>query len=166
MINIDYNIPIFKAAAIQTTPVYCNRPVYLNVKATLEKACDLIHEAAANGARLVVFPETFIPGYPNWSLALTRQHEWTVIWRVLWENSVEVPGPETGILSKVAKETNTILVVGINERDCQYGGRMYNSALFISPVKGVLGVHRKLHPTLSELLYHTRGDGGDNLRVY
>jgi predicted amidohydrolase len=56
--------------------------------------------------------------------------------------------------------------MGICERDKDYEGRLYNASLFISPVEGILGVHRKISPTLQELLYHTRGDGGENIKIF
>ena len=60
--------PVFKAAAVQAAPVFKDKPVYFDSKATLEKAVSLIAEAGRNGAKLIVLPETFLPGYPYWSL--------------------------------------------------------------------------------------------------
>ena len=162
----DYSRPIFKAAAVQATPVLRDAPVYIDVRATLEKACNLIKQAGANGARLVVFPEGFLPTFPYWSINVDQPYEWTVIWKEYVKNSIEVPGAETEALCQAAKEANAYVVIGINERDKHYGGRMYNASLFISPVDGVMGAHRKVNPTLGELLYHTRGDGGDNIKIY
>jgi predicted amidohydrolase len=157
---------IFKAAAVQAAPVLRDAPVYIDLKATLEKACRLIHEAGANGARLIVFPETFLPTFPFWSLFLEQTAEWNVIWKEYVRNSVEVPSAATETLCQAAREANAYVVMGINELDKNYPGRMYNAALFISPNEGILGTHRKITPTLGELLYHTRGDGGDNLKTY
>jgi predicted amidohydrolase len=157
---------IFKAAAVQASPVLRDSPVYIDLKATLEKACNLILEAGANGARLIVFPETFLPTFPFWSIYLEQTSEWNIIWKEYVKNSVEVPSATTETLCQAAKEANAYVVMGINELDKNYTGRMYNAALFISPNEGILGTHRKISPTLGELLYHTRGDGGDNLRIY
>lgn len=162
-----YKRPIFKAAAIQPAHVLRDEPVYMDLQAALERACNLIAEAGANGAKLVVFPETFLPMYPGfWSIKHDQQHEWTIFWKQLVNNSVEVPSSETETLCRAAKEADAYVVIGINELDKNYGCRMYNSALFISPVDGVLGVHRKVNPTIHEQLYHMRGDGGDNLKVF
>lgn len=68
--------PVFKAAAVQAAPVYKDRPVYFDSKATLAKAVDIIAEAAQNGAKLIVFPETFLPGHPYWSLNMAKGAEW------------------------------------------------------------------------------------------
>ena len=157
---------IFKAAAVQAAPVLKDAPVYVDLKATLEKACNLILEAGANGARLIVFPETFLPTFPFWSIYLEQTAEWNIIWKEYVKNSVEVPSATTETLCQAARKANAYVVMGINELDKNYPGRMYNAALFISPDEGILGTHRKISPTLGELLYHTRGDGGDNLRLY
>jgi len=157
---------IFKAAAVQAAPVLRDAPVYIDLKATLEKAFNLILEAGANGARLIVFPETFLPTFPFWSIYLEQTAEWNIIWKEYVKNSVEVPSATTEILCQAAREANAYVVMGINELDKNYPGRMYNAALFISPDEGILGTHRKISPTLGELLYHTRGDGGDNLKIY
>lgn len=158
--------PVFKAAAVQAAPVFKNKPVYFDSGATLAKAVDLIAKAAHNGARLIVFPETFLPGFPYWSLNMTKGPEWSGIWVEYLRHSVEVPGEETDALCQAARSANACVAMGINERDKKYEGRMYNSILFISPQGEVLGVHRKINPTIQEMLYHTRGDGGTNLKVF
>ena len=162
----DYRKPVFKAAAVQAAPVLRDGPVYLDLQATLEKACRLIVQAGANGARLVVFPEGFLPTHPYWSVNAAEPYEWTVLWREFVNNSVEVPSPETQALCRAAQKAGAYVVIGMTERDRHHGGRLYNSALFIGPSEGILGVHRKINPTLWEMLYHTRGDGGDNIRVF
>ncbi len=161
---IEY--PVFKAAAVQAGSVFKDKPLYFDSKATLSKACDRIAEAGDNGAELIVFPETFLPGYTYWARDLKKGREFAVIWREYLRHSVEVPGEETEVLCKAAKEANAYVAMGINERDKRYEGRMYNAILFISRRGEIMGVHRKLNPTSHELLFHTRGDGGDNLRVF
>lgn len=162
----EYRKPIFKAAAVQAAPVLRDAPAYLDLQATLEKACRLIVQAGANGAKLIVFPEGFLPTHPYWSVNVSEPYEWTVLWKEFVNNSVEVPSRETQALCAAAREADAYVVVGMTERDGNYGGRLYNSALFIGPKEGVMGVHRKINPTLWELLYHTRGDGGENIKVF
>jgi predicted amidohydrolase len=157
---------VFKAAAIQAAPVYKDKPVYFDSKATLEKAISLIGEAGKNGAKLIVLPETFLPGYPYWSLNMQKGPEWAGTWMQYFRHSIEVPSEETDLLCKAAKTANAYVVIGINERDKKYEGRMYNSILYISRLGEIMGVHRKINITVQELLYHTRGDGGENLRVF
>src|SRR3972149_9427634 len=158
--------PVFKAAAVQAAPVFKDKPVYFDSRATLAKAIDLITGAARNGAQLIVFPETFLPGFPYWSLNMTKGPEWSGIWVEYLRHSIEVPGEETAILCQAARSAKSCVVMGINERDSKYEGRMYNSILFINKEGEVKGVHRKINPTIQEMLYHTRGDGGANLRVF
>jgi predicted amidohydrolase len=162
----QYNQAIFKAAAVQAAPVLRDEPIWFDLPATLDKACRLILEAGGNGARLIVFPEGFLPTHPYWAVNCGDPHSWTVLWKEFVNNSVEIPSPEIEALCRAAKEADAYVVMGLCERDKQYGGRLYNAALFISPVEGVLGVHRKLNPTVWEMLYHTRGDGGDNLKIF
>jgi predicted amidohydrolase len=156
----------FKAAAVQAAPVFKDKPVYFDSKATLEKAVSLIAEAGRNGAKLIVLPETFLPGYPYWSLNMQKGPEWAGTWMEYLRHSIEVPSEETDLLCKAAKSANAYVVIGINERDKRYEGRMYNTILFVSRQGEIMGVHRKINITVQELLYHTRGDGGENLRVF
>ncbi|MFC1909867.1 carbon-nitrogen hydrolase family protein [Chloroflexota bacterium] len=158
--------PVFKAAAVQAAPVYKNKPEYFDSRATLSKAVQLIAEASQNGASLIVFPETFLPGFPYWSLNMNKGIEWSGIWAEYLRHSIEVPGEETEILCQAARGAKAYIAIGINERDGKYEGRMYNSILYISQTGEVMGVHRKITPTVQEMLYHTRGDGGDNLKAY
>jgi nitrilase len=165
-ISVTKDYPVFKVAAVQAAPVYKNKPVYFDSRATLEKAVSLIDEAARAGARLIVFPENFLPGFPYWSLNMAKGPEWAGTWVEYLRHSVEVPGEETDALCRAAKKANATVVMGINERDRKYEGRMYNSILYVSSRGEIMGVHRKVNITIQEMLYHTRGDGGANLRVF
>lgn len=147
---------IFRAAAAQFAPVFLNR------QATLEKACDLMSEAARQDIRLLAFPESFLPGYPDWV--------WTVpagegamlynLYAALVENAIDVPGPETERLCRVAKQTGVFTVIGVNERNREAsGGSLYNTLLFIDGDGNLLGKHRKLVPTGGERLVWAPGDG-------
>ena len=160
----DYRV--FKAAAIQASPVYRDKPVYFDSDASLEKAVQLIGEAGSEGARLIVFSETWLPGFPYWSLNMPQGNEWADIWAEYLRHSVEVPSKETDALCDAAKRQNAFIAIGINERDRFYEGRMYNSILYISSEGEILGTHRKIVNTINEALYHFRGDGGPNLKVH
>ena len=160
-----YECTAFKAAAIQASSIYRDAPQWLDLEATLNKAVGLIEEAGGRGARLIVFPECYLPGYPIWSVHFSDQFTFSDIWaKFLW-NSVEVPSPETEALCAAAKRANAYVAMGINERDKIFEGRMYNSILYINPHGEIMGTHRKICNTLDERLYHTPGDGGDNLRT-
>jgi nitrilase len=108
-------LPVVKAAAVQAEPVILER------EATTEKACNLIAEAAGNGATLVVFPELFIPVFTNasiWGRGLAKfgSPDASAAWSRLWRNSVEVPSATTDRLAHAARETGVTLVMGLNER--------------------------------------------------
>jgi len=153
-------------SVVQTAPVYFDAPYYVSKTATLEKAVKKVREAAATGADLVVFPETFLPGFPYWSLDFKAQKQFSEIWAKLYLESVVVPGPATERLCEVSRQAGIYIVIGINERDAHSPGRMYNSILFVDPSEGVIGTHRKVNITIHEQLFHTRGTGGKNLRVH
>lgn len=152
----DY--PAFKAAAVQAAPVF------LDADATVAKAADLIREAAGNGAKLIVFPEVFVPGYPywNWTMTPVQGSAW---FEKLYTASIKVPGPEIAVVQEAARETKSIVVIGVNEQDPVSMGTLYNSVVFIDDDGSILGVHRKLVPTWAEKLTWAGGDGS-SLRVY
>ena len=152
------NLPKSRVAAVQTAPVF------LDVAATVDKACSLIAEAAGNGARLIAFPEVFVPGYPywNWLLNPIDGSKW---FDRLHRNSITVPGPEVDRLCKAAREHEINIVIGINERRATGVGAIFNTNLIISSAGELLGRHRKLVPTWAEKLTWTNGDAS-GLRVY
>ena len=158
--------PKFTAAAVQTAPEYRDKPVYFDSEATLHNCVARIKEAASNGATLVVFPELHLPGYCHFSIDVAKGPEYAGIWAEYLRHSIEVPGEETDLLCRAARQADTNVVIGINERDRRYNGRQYNSVLYISRTGEILGVHRKINITVQELLIHTRGDGGGNLRIH
>jgi len=143
----------FRVAAVQAAPVFLDRD------ATVEKGCGLIAEAASAGARLAVFPETWIPGYPAWANADSRWNYGPAkkVFALLSRNAVDVPGPEVTRLCEAACSHCIAVVMGINERTAT--GTLYNSMLFIDRDGTLLGVHRKLVPTYHERMVWGRGDG-------
>jgi nitrilase len=145
-----------RIAAVQATPVI------LDAEATVEKACSLIGDAAADGAQLAVLPETFVPLYPSnaWAKGAAGFGGWDALWERLWENSVDVPGPLTERLSEACREHGTHCVIGVNERESERPGSLYNTMLVLGP-EGLLHKHRKLMPTMHERLFHGIGPGDD-----
>jgi len=143
----------FKAAVVQAGAVG------FDLEAGLEKVARLAGEATAGGARVAVFPEAFLPGYPRGitfgTVVGDRTLEGREHFRRYWEASVDVPGPAVDRLAGIAAENSLHLVVGVVERD---GGTLYCTALFFSP-EGYLGKHRKLMPTAAERLVWGFGDG-------
>ena len=151
------DFPKFKAAAVQTSPVF------LNVEKTVDKAISIIKEAASNGAQLVAFPEVFVSGYPYWNWIMTPV-QGSAWYEKLYRNSVTADGVEIGRILKAAKENNIHVVIGINERGDSFG-EIYNTNLIIDHHGNLIGKHRKLVPTWAEKLTWTSGDGS-SLKVY
>ena len=158
-------LPKFKAAAVQAAPVFLDR------EATVQKGCRLIEEAAENGAKLVVFPETWIPTYPYWVLthspflATAERAATRKAFIELYKNAVEVPGPATEALCRAARKAGAYVIVGVNERPTDYRGTLYNTLVYISRDGELMGKHRKLVPTHVERTVWGQGDGS-TLRVY
>jgi nitrilase len=151
-------LPRFRAAAVQASPVY------LDAEATTQKACGLIREAASHGASLVAFPEVFVPGYPYWNWIMTPL-EGSAWFERLVRSSVIVPGPEVSALCQAAKEAAVNVVIGVDERDECDLGALYNTLLIIGSDGALLSRHRKLVPTWAEKLTWTGGDGS-TLKVH
>ena len=150
-----------KVAAVQAAPVYMDRD------ATVEKTCRLIEEAADHGAKIVAFPECFISGYPYFYVTLLTNplSEEKKRFLELFHSAVEVPSPATEKLCQASRRANIYSIIGINERDPVSLGTIYNSQIFIDNKGNILGVHRKLAPTVYEKLVYARGDGS-GLQVF
>jgi len=136
-------------------------PAYLDLEKSLDIAEDWIAKAGKQGVKLLVFPETWLPGYPFWLDYATNMGIWDypptkAVFRRLFETSVEVPGPAIDRLGKAARAANLTLVMGLNERD---GQTLYNTIVYISDQGKLLGKHRKLIPTYTERMVWGRGDG-------
>jgi nitrilase len=152
----------FKVAAVQATPVFIDR------EATIDKACDLIASAGNEGARLIVFPEAFIPAYPDWVWKIPSGEEgvFTELYAELLSNSVAIPSDATDRLCRAARLANAYVVMGMSERNVEASGAsLYNTLLYIDARGEILGKHRKLVPTGGERLVWAQGDGS-TLQVY
>lgn len=148
----------FTAAAVQAAPVW------MNTAATVAKAVELIRQAAAQGARLVAFPEVYVPAYPYWNWLMTP-FEGSRFFRQLYKQSILVPGEETQRLCEAARLARCHVVIGVNERSPISMGTIFNTNLVIGSDGQLLGVHRKLVPTFAEKLTWGYGDGS-SIRTY
>jgi nitrilase len=149
------NMDSVRVAAVQATPAI------LDLEGCVEKVEGLTRAAAADGAQLVVLPETFIPMYPMSRLTHSNWDErQTDLWEQIWLNAVEVPGPVVDRLTALCRETEVHLAIGVNEREPSRSGTLFNTLLLIGP-SGLLQKHRKLMPTHHERLFHGIGDGDD-----
>ncbi|MEQ7918727.1 carbon-nitrogen hydrolase family protein [Xanthomonas sp. WHRI 1810A] len=150
-------LPSLKAAACHAAPVF------LDKTATTAKALNLMREAAANGADLVVFPESYIPAFPVWAAlwAPILNHD---LFELMVENSLYLNGPEIVAIRAEAKRLGVFVSMGISERSHVSIGCIWNSNLLIGDDGAILNHHRKLVPTFYEKLIWAPGDG-EGLRV-
>ncbi|MCB0637105.1 MAG: carbon-nitrogen hydrolase family protein [Lewinella sp.] len=148
-----------QVAVVQSTPFFFDQA------RTLEKMGVLLAEIARGGAELVLFPESYLPGYPRGmsfgAVVGSRTPAGRALWQTYWEQSVPVPGPAVDRMAHWAKEFGCYLVVGVTERD-EANGSLYCTMLYFSPYGGYLGKHRKLKPTGTERLIWAEG-GADTL---
>ncbi|MFD9664251.1 carbon-nitrogen hydrolase family protein [Rhodococcus sp. NPDC059968] len=138
-------------------------PVFMNTEATIDKVVALIGEAADQNVELLVFPETFVPGYPYW-INLYPLIEQMGADALYAKAAIEVPGPEIQRVQIAAAKAGTSVVLGICER-LRGTHTLFNSQVFIDNDGTLLGVHRKLQPTFGERTIWGQG-GGATLNVY
>ena len=145
-----------RVAAIQATPEI------LDAEASVAKAARLLGEAADAGAELAVLPECFVSLYPSntWAKAAASFGGSDELWERMWLSSVDVPGPLMDELAAVCRERGIHAVIGVNERESDRPGTLYNTMVVLGP-EGLLQKHRKLMPTQHERLFHGIGPGDD-----
>lgn len=149
-----------KVAAVQASPIF------LDKCATTEKVCALIRRAGSQNAQIIGFPETFIPGYPGWVEVLPLHTDQAAsLFLKLFNESVEVPGPETTAIGAACKEASMYAVVGVNERRAGTTGTLFNTNLFFGPDGSILHKHQKYVPTVGERLVHAPGQTGSRASV-
>jgi nitrilase len=150
------DFPTVRVAALQATPVI------LDAEATVEKAVGLLGDAAADGVRLAVLPETFVSLYPSniWARRASGFNGFDELWERMWASSLDVPGPHVDRLAEACAEHDLICAIGVNERESERPGTLYNALLLIGP-GGLISKHRKLMPTHHERLFHGIGTGND-----
>lgn len=145
-----------KIAIIQDSPVFLDRDK------TMARAVDLIRQAATDGAKLVVFPEAFIPGYPAWIWRLRPGGDWGLCEQLharLLKNAVDLGGDDLAPILAAAKDSQVTVVCGLNERDSKSSRTtLYNSVVTISADGDIINHHRKLMPTNPERMTWGFGD--------
>lgn len=145
---MELTYPKFKGAVVQAAPVYGN------LEATAAKATAIIAEAAGNGAKLVVFPEAFLPGYPGW-IWFNTPAAFPTLGITDHANAVDIPGPAIKAIAQAARENSIHVVMPVVER---VHGSLYGSQLFFDSVGNLLGKHRKMKPCSSERFVWGEGD--------
>lgn len=143
------NFPKYRVAAVQASPVL------LDLDATVEKTCQLVDEAAGYGAKVIAFPEAFIPGYPYW-IWMGNADYGMKYYIELYKNAVEIPSLAVQKLSAAAKRNEVYFSVSVTEKD---GGSLYLTQLWFDPNGDLIGKHRKLKATNAEKTIWGDGDG-------
>lgn len=145
-----------KVAVVQDSPVFFDK------KATIDKTEDLVKHAATNNCDLVVFPESFIPGYPRgFSFGATvgsRDQNGRELYSKYYNESIDLQSEDLKVLERISKENEVYIVIGVTEKE-KNNGSLFCSMLYISPEKGLLGTHRKIKPTGTERLIWAESDG-------
>jgi aliphatic nitrilase len=148
------NYGTVKVAAVQAASVFLDR------EGSTAKACRLIREAGKNGARIIGFPEGFIPAHPVWY----HHHAATgaisnKLAVALFKNAMEIPGPETAALGEAARDANAYVVMGVCEKLPNTTGTMFNAQIYFAPDGSIIRKHQKIMPTVGERLVHMGGYG-------
>lgn len=142
-------VAVIQASSIPFAPI-----------ASVEKACEILHRVAGQGAKLAVFPEAFIGGYPKGqsfgSVVGNRSANGRELYNEYFEGAVSLDGPELAVLAECVEEVNVIVVMGIIER---FGRTLYCTAVTLIPGKGIANYRRKLMPTGQERIIWGFGDG-------
>ncbi|MGO9172364.1 MAG: carbon-nitrogen hydrolase family protein [Rhodomicrobium sp.] len=146
------SFPRFKAAACHAASVF------LDTAKTAGKACHLIAEAARNGAELIVFPESFLPGYPVWAFLQAPILSHDFFHRLACE-AVRLDSPEIAQICAAARRHGVLVSLGFTEGTEASVGCLWNSNILIGPDGSILNHHRKLVPTFYEKLVWANGDG-------
>jgi aliphatic nitrilase len=149
--------PAYKVAAAHVAPVF------LDTGQSVEKACSIIEEAAGHGARLIAFPEVFLPGFPVWAglAAPIRTHE---LFKKLAASAIQIDGPELALIRQTARRKGIFVSIGFTEGTQTSVGCLWNSNALIGADGTLLNHHRKLVPTWYEKLIWANGDAS-GLRV-
>ncbi len=137
-------------------------PVIFDLEKTLQKTISLIHQCKSLGAKLILFPESFIPAYPRGlsfgAVVGSRSEEGRQLFQRYSDSSVVVPGKATRLIGDAAKAAGAFVALGVTERDT-ISGTLYCTLLYFSPEGKLLGKHRKLKPTGTERVIWGEGDG-------
>jgi nitrilase len=146
-------VMVFKAACVQI------QPIFLDVPATTDKICGFIEKAAQKGAKLVVFPELILSGYPNFRLFNMEYR------RRYNEAAIYADGPELERVCEKAEDNGVVVVLGFMERDPDYREVIYDSSCVVDDDGSLVGTHRKIAPLGAEKMVFKQGDARD-IRIF
>jgi nitrilase len=132
-------------------------PVYFDVEKTVDKACNVIGEAAKQGVQLIAFSECFLPGYPHWGEVIPPMLT-DGLFRKMIERGLRIDGPQIARICAVAAKHRIVVSLGFNEGTDASVGCLWNANVLIGSDGTILSHHRKLVPTSVEKLVWTNGD--------
>lgn len=159
---VENKIMKVKVCLIQDSPVFFNK------EKTLDRVEELTIKYSNQNCNLIVFPESFIPGYPRGftfgANVGSRTDEGRKLYSEYYNNSISADGNEVKRLAKLSKLQSVYLVVGVTEKD-ENSGSLYCSIFYFSPTEGLMGVHRKIKPTGSERIIWGEA-GGESLVTF
>ena len=152
-----------KVGVVQATPVF------FDITRTIDKLETLVVDGARQGCQFLLFPESFIPGYPRKftfgaSIGL-RTDAGRELYKTYWQNSLQLPSPELSRLEQIARDNDVYMAIGVTERD-SLNGSLYCTLVYISPTEGYLGKHQKIKPTGVERLVWAEGTGKESLKTF
>lgn len=155
-------LPIVKVAVVQATPAF------FDLEKSIAKVVDWIEKGRAAGCQLLLFPESFLPGYPRGlrfdAVVGRRTEAGRDAWLDYWQNSVDLQSETLLAIQEAVKKAGIFVALGVTEREA-VGGSLYCSLLYFAPDGSLLGSHRKLKPTGLERYLWAEGDGS-SLRTY
>ncbi|MBO3696823.1 carbon-nitrogen hydrolase family protein [Roseivirga sp. E12] len=146
----------YKVSVVQAAPVL------FDLEGTLNKVESFVNDAKKQGAKLILFPEAFVSAYPRGlsfgTVVGSRKEEGRLLWQRYWESSIAEGDTSCHRLGQMAKEAESFLVIGVNEKD-NVSGTLYCSMFYFGPDGSFLGKHRKVKPTAQERLIWGEDDG-------
>lgn len=144
-------------------------PVFFDIAKTIDKLEELVIDGARQGCQFLLFPESFIPGYPRkFTFGATigaRTDAGRELYKTYWQNSLQLPSPELSRLEEIARANGVYLAIGITERNT-LNGSLYCTLIYLSPTDGYLGKHQKIKPTGIERLVWAEGTGKDSMQTF
>ena len=137
--------------------------VYLDLESSVTLALDIISQCASHGAKLIVFGECWLTGYPAWIDHSTNYTGWDdpvtkFIYQKMYSNSVQINGKQISAICAASRQHDVCVCIGVNEIDEIQTGTIYNSVLIIDQGR-IVQHHQKLVPTYTEKLLYGSGNG-------
>ena len=142
-------------------------PAILDLTEGVDRATEHVRSAAAKGAQLIAFPETWLTGYPAWVFGLSGWDDPQAreLYKTLVSQSPSIDSPALSPLREAAARCHVTVVLGLNERKGRNSGTLYNSLLTLGPGGETLNVHRKLIPTHTERIVWAASPDAQGLRA-